>query len=54
MFPSGIGTLELLVFGVIVLLVFGKRLPGVMRSLGASVVEFRRGLAGSESAAIDP
>jgi len=35
--------LGLLVIGAIVLLLFGNRLPGVMRSLGRSVVEFKKG-----------
>lgn len=38
------GPLELAVVGVVFLLLFGNRLPGVMRSLGASVTEFKRGL----------
>jgi TatA/E family protein of Tat protein translocase len=29
---------------IVALLIFGKRLPEVMRSLGASVNEFKRGL----------
>ncbi|MDA0660127.1 MAG: twin-arginine translocase TatA/TatE family subunit [Planctomycetota bacterium] len=40
----GIGTTELLVIGVVVLLLFGSRLPTVMRSLGRSVVEFKKGV----------
>ena len=40
----GIGTTELLVIGLVVLLLFGKNLPGVMRSLGQSLTEFKRGL----------
>lgn len=38
------GIPELLIIAVIVLLLFGKRLPGAMRSVGASIVEFKRGL----------
>jgi sec-independent protein translocase protein TatA len=33
---------------VIVLLLFGNRLPSVMRSLGQGVVEFKKGLQGLE------
>jgi sec-independent protein translocase protein TatA len=44
----GIGTTELLVIGFVVLLLFGKNLPGVMRSLGQSVTEFKRGLSASD------
>jgi len=44
----GIGTQELLILAVIVLLLFGNRLPSVMRSLGRGVVEFKKGLSGVE------
>lgn len=39
-----LGGPELIVFGLIVLLLFGSRLPGVMRSLGQSVTSFKSGL----------
>lgn len=42
----GIGTTELLVVMAVMLLLFGHRLPSVMRSLGRGVVEFKRGVAG--------
>ncbi|MEX0586189.1 MAG: twin-arginine translocase TatA/TatE family subunit [Pirellulales bacterium] len=45
-FLPTIGPVELLVVGGIVLLLFGTRLPGVMRSLGRGVVEFKKGLSG--------
>lgn len=35
---------ELLILGVIALLLFGNRLPSVMRSLGSGVSEFKKGL----------
>ena len=35
---------ELLVILVVVLLLFGHRLPGMARSLGSGITEFRRGL----------
>lgn len=35
---------ELIVIGGIVLLLFGNRLPSLMRSVGRSVVEFKRGV----------
>lgn len=38
------GPFELIVIAVIVLLLFGKRLPDLMRSLGRSVVEFKKGV----------
>ncbi|HUY34582.1 MAG TPA: twin-arginine translocase TatA/TatE family subunit [Pirellulales bacterium] len=40
----GVGPTELLVVGVVVLLLFGSRLPSLMRSLGRSVVEFKKGV----------
>jgi len=44
----GLGTYELLIVAVIVLLLFGNRLPSVMRSLGRGVVEFKKGVSGIE------
>ncbi|MGH7199422.1 MAG: Sec-independent protein translocase subunit TatA/TatB [Planctomycetaceae bacterium] len=41
--PSGS---ELIIVLIIVLLLFGKKLPSVMRSLGTSVVEFKKGVSG--------
>lgn len=39
-----LGPMELVVIGVIALLIFGPRLPSVMRSLGKGIVEFKKGL----------
>jgi len=36
------------VVALIALLLFGNRLPGMMRSLGRSVVEFKKGVSGVE------
>ena len=44
-----IGTMEALLILGIGLLLFGRRLPEVGRSLGRGIVEFRRGLSGIES-----
>jgi sec-independent protein translocase protein TatA len=44
----GIGPQELLICAVIALLLFGHRLPSVMRSLGRGVVEFKKGVEGIE------
>lgn len=46
--PMGISGHEMIIFGVIALLLFGKRLPEVARSLGKGVTEFKRGLSGFE------
>lgn len=44
----GIGPMEMLIVGAIALLLFGKRLPEVARSLGQGIVEFKRGINGIE------
>ena len=44
----GIGPWEMMVVGIIALLLFGKRLPEVARSLGKGVTEFKKGLHGLE------
>ncbi|CAN5650554.1 twin-arginine translocase TatA/TatE family subunit [soil metagenome] len=47
-FLPHIGGYEVVVIGFVALLVFGNRLPSVMRSLGRSVTEFKKGVAGIE------
>ena len=42
------GPMEMIVIAVVVLLLFGNRLPSVMRSLGRGVVEFKKGINGIE------
>ena len=42
------GPMELIVVMAIMLLLFGHRLPSVMRSLGRGVVEFKKGVQGVE------
>ncbi len=39
---------ELIIVAGVVLLMFGNRLPSVMRSLGRSVTEFKKGVSGIE------
>ena len=45
-FTPTTGPVALAIFGLVALLLFGNRLPGVMRSLGRSVVEFKKGVNG--------
>ena len=42
------GHLELLIIAGLALLLFGHRLPSLMRSAGRSVVEFKKGVQGIE------
>ena len=42
------GPMELIIVMAILLLLFGHRLPSVMRSLGQGVVEFKKGVQGVE------
>ncbi|MCA9115635.1 MAG: twin-arginine translocase TatA/TatE family subunit [Planctomycetaceae bacterium] len=42
------GLPEMMIVGVIALLLFGKRLPEVARSLGKGIVEFKKGIRGVE------
>ena len=45
----GIGMQEMIIIGIIGVLLFGKRLPEVGRSVGKSMMEFKRGMQGIES-----
>jgi sec-independent protein translocase protein TatA len=45
LFAWTIGYPELLIVGGIILLLFGHRLPSLMRSLGRGVTEFKTGLS---------
>lgn len=46
LFAIGVGPMELLIFGGVMLLLFGNRLPSVMRNLGRGVIEFKKGVQG--------
>lgn len=48
------GGSEWIVIGVLALLIFGKRLPDVARSMGKSIVEFKKGLKGVKDDIDDP
>lgn len=43
-FLPNIGWTEMIVVGVVMLLLFGRRLPEVGRSLGQGIVQFKKGL----------
>jgi sec-independent protein translocase protein TatA len=45
----GLGTTEILIFAAIILILFGNRIPGTMRSLGLGLREFKRGIDGVET-----
>ncbi len=47
-FMGSLGPMEIAIVGGVMLLLFGNRLPSVMRSLGKSVTEFKKGVAGIE------
>ena len=47
MFPQ-LGLMEMIVVMGIAVLLFGKRLPEVGRSLGKGIIEFKKGLRGIE------
>ncbi|MBN2023426.1 MAG: twin-arginine translocase TatA/TatE family subunit [Pirellulales bacterium] len=42
------GHIELLIVAGLALLLFGNRVPSVMRSMGRGIVEFKKGLQGIE------
>jgi sec-independent protein translocase protein TatA len=42
----GLGPTEMIIIGVIAVLLFGKRLPDVGRSLGKGIMEFKKGVSG--------
>lgn len=47
-FLGHLGPWEIIIILVIALLIFGKRLPEVGKSLGKGIVEFKKGLHGVE------
>lgn len=55
-FLQSIGPMEYLIIGVVMLLLFGRRLPEVGRSLGKGLVEFKKGLkdVDDEVKSVDP
>jgi sec-independent protein translocase protein TatA len=49
LFAGGIGSVELIIICLVVLLVFGSRLPEVMRSFGRGLTQFKKGLKDVEN-----
>jgi len=45
-FIQNIGPVQLVIILALGLLIFGRRLPEIGRSLGKSIVEFKKGIAG--------
>ena len=43
------GPTQLIIVLVVVLLLFGNRLPSVMRSLGEGITEFKKGIKGGDA-----
>lgn len=43
----GIGQWELIVIVIVIFILFGHRLPSVMRSMGRGIVEFKEGMKGT-------
>lgn len=39
----GVGSMEMIIIGAVAVMLFGGRLPKVARSVGQSIVEFKRG-----------
>ena len=50
---TGISIWKILLFLLVILLLFSSRLPGLARSLGQSVIEFKKGLKELESSSDD-
>lgn len=48
------GPLELMVIGLVALLLFGNRLPSVMRNLGKGITEFKKGVQGVDEETDEP
>ena len=43
-----LGAPEAILIGIVALILFGPRLPSVMRSLGKGIVEFKKGIRDTE------
>ena len=43
------GPWQVVIVALVILLLFGNRLPSVMRSLGEGITEFKKGIKGNDS-----
>lgn len=50
----GFGPVQIIVFLLVVLLLFGNRLPMLARSLGSSLIEFKKGVKESDDSPVVP
>jgi sec-independent protein translocase protein TatA len=50
---TGISIWKILLFLLVILLLFSSRLPGLARSLGQSIIEFKKGLKELENSSDD-
>ena len=48
MFAALLGPSEILLLAAVALLLFGRRLPGLARSLGQTLVDFKKEIGGAE------
>lgn len=49
-----ISPLQLAIVGLVILLLFGHRLPMLARSLGSSLIEFKKGVKESDDSPVVP
>ena len=42
------GGMEWIIIAMVGLLIFGKRLPSIARSVGSSIIEFKKGVKGAK------
>lgn len=50
----GIGPVQLAIVALVILLLFGHRLPMLARSLGSSLIEFKKGVKEADETPVVP